>query len=519
MIPSLVRRAYRARTVASETPSRAAMRRNDSRPFACSSSMMRRSSSSTLRAGATGPRGVSSCSAVNLRNARDSYQEPTHCVNGVDRGGPNAENPESVARTPLMRAVRRLAAEHQAAEQLGIEVAELRGQRISRRELARRGGMAAAALALPAALAKPARSATTPRIAIVGAGIAGLNAALTLADAGYASTPYEASTDRVGGRMHSDTSGYWDKGQVSEFCGELIDTGHKTIRRLARRFNLQTDDLLAAEPAGSSDTYYFFGSSYPVAQADGDFQQITGTLKHQLKAAGYPTTYNSSTQTGQMLDHMSVYDWIEQYVPGGHSSQLGRLLDAAYADEYGADTTDQASLNLLYLLAYQPKGAGFSIFGQSDERFHISGGNQQLPEAIANYLGRQTINMGWALQSIKTTASGVALTFATPGRARTVVADHVILCMSFSVLRTLDYSGANFDNLKKTAIAQLGSGHNSKLQLQFTSRLWNAQGSNGNVYSDNGFQNAWDVSRAQSGSTGILVDYGGGSYADSFSPS
>src|SRR5581483_9319713 len=81
-----------------------------------------------------------------LRNAWDSYQEPTHCVNGVDRSGPNAENPESVARTPLMRAVRRLAAEHQAAEQLGIEPAELRGERISRRELARRGGMAAAAL-------------------------------------------------------------------------------------------------------------------------------------------------------------------------------------------------------------------------------------------------------------------------------------------------------------------------------------------------------------------------------------
>ena len=50
---------------------------------------------------------------------------------------------------------------------------------------------------------------SAPRVAIVGAGIAGLNAALTLQDKGIASTVYEAS-DRVGGRMHSDRSGYWD---------------------------------------------------------------------------------------------------------------------------------------------------------------------------------------------------------------------------------------------------------------------------------------------------------------------
>src|SRR5229473_6947462 len=40
-------------------------------------------------------------------------------------------------------------------------------------------------------------------IAVVGAGIAGLNAALTLQDAGLSCTIYEAS-HRIGGRMHSD---------------------------------------------------------------------------------------------------------------------------------------------------------------------------------------------------------------------------------------------------------------------------------------------------------------------------
>jgi monoamine oxidase len=83
----------------------------------------------------------------------------------------------------------------------------------------KRAGLASAGLAVaPAALARRATGATAPRIAIVGGGIAGLTAALTLADKGVAATVYEAA-DRVGGRMHSDNSGYWSDGQVSEFCG------------------------------------------------------------------------------------------------------------------------------------------------------------------------------------------------------------------------------------------------------------------------------------------------------------
>ena len=81
--------------------------------------------------------------------------------------------------------------------------------------------------------------------------------------------------------------------------------------------------------------------------------------------------------------------------------------------------------------------------------------------------------------------------------------------MHFAVLRKLNYKKANFDPLKQTAITQLGAGLNSKLMLQFDSRLWNAQGSTGSLYSDQSFQSAWEVTRGQAGSTGILVEYAG----------
>ena len=433
-----------------------------------------------------------------------------------------------MARTPLLRAFRKLAEEHRTAERLGIPPAELRGQReeaaLSRREFLKRAGATGAAVALagPAAFAQRAGAATAPRIAIVGGGIAGLNAALTLADKGVASTVYEAST-RFGGRMHSDTSGYWADGQVSEFCGELIDTGHLTIRHLAQRFGLPTVDLIGAQPNGSEDTNWFLGRYYPPDEADKDFQPIHNALQGQVQATSYPTTYRIHTAAGVSFDQMSVYDWITKF-GGGHDSRMGRLLDAAYNEEYGAETTDQSALNLMYLLAYQASPGNFSIFGASDERFHIAGGNEQLPNAIATYLGEANLRRGWAMQSIAANADGtVSLGFSTPGKPQTVTADHVILCMSFSVLRTLDYSGAKFDPLKQTAITQLGSGRNSKLQLQFANRYWNTRGpwgiSNGNVYSDLGIQNTWDVTRGQSGTSGILVNYSGGDVAGAYTPS
>jgi monoamine oxidase len=228
-----------------------------------------------------------------------------------------------------------------------------------------------------------------PKIAIVGGGIAGLACALELLDRGLASTVYEAS-GRLGGRMFSNTS-YWDAGQVSEWGGELIDSGHHTIRNLAARFGLPLDNLLRAQPNKSDDLYHFFGGYYPKSQADADFSAILDAVVPDEAAAPFPTTWDAYTAHGQILDHMNSVDYIDLRVPGGHAAPLGALLDVAYAIEYGADAAQQSALNLIYLLAYQPKPDELALFGESDEKFHIRGGNQQLPEAIAAALPQDSV--------------------------------------------------------------------------------------------------------------------------------
>lgn len=437
-----------------------------------------------------------------------------------------------MARTPLLHALQQLAHDFAAAESRNIPVEDLQEQRhashkqISRRDLLKGAGVVAAGIALAPSFGLGERisralASGMPRIGIIGAGIAGMNAALTLQDSGLPATIYEAS-GRIGGRMHSNTT-TWANQQITEWCGELIDTNHMTIRSLVKRFGLSLVDLLKAQPPGAQTTNYFFGKYYPQAQANEDFKPVFQVLKQQLKAAPV-TMYNHYNSTGYQLDHISIYEWIEQYVPGGHASTLGQLIDVAYNSEFGRETSSQSSLNLLYLLAYQPKPEHLSIYGISDERYHIVGGNQQLPLAIADSLPTGAVKLHWKMTAIRKNGDGtITVTFSTPDGRQQETFDHVILTLPFSVLRNLDYSQAGFTRLKQTDIVQIGYGTNSKLQLQFDTRYWNSRGpwpgiSSGAIFTDIGFQTTWEATRGQSGSTGIIVEFPGGNYGASYNP-
>ncbi|MGA7912725.1 MAG: FAD-dependent oxidoreductase [Candidatus Dormiibacterota bacterium] len=421
-----------------------------------------------------------------------------------------------MARTPLLSRFQQLVADFKEADRSGLSVEAVQAARhkLSRRDFLKVTGATVGAAALTGSLPVFARAAA-PRIAIIGGGIAGLNAALTLQDAGIASTIYEAS-GRVGGRMHSDTTS-WLNGQTSEDCGELIDTGHTTILALAQRFNLTTVNLHEAEPPGSTETYFFGHRYYSAAQANTDFQPVFDRLTADNNAAPFPTLYNSFTEAGKDLDHMTVYQWIESRVRGGHASKMGQLLDVAYNIEYGNVTTDQSALNLVYLLFNTNQ---FVVFGASDETYHIKGGNELLPRAIAATLPPGSVKLDNKLTGIVHNANNTyRLTFDTPHGSVDKTVDRVIMTIPFSVLRTIlrtdaDFRAAGFTALKQTAITRLGYGKNCKLQLQFDTRYWDQPGpwglSTGTSYSDTGYQNTWDVTRAQNGATGILVDYTGG---------
>jgi monoamine oxidase len=380
-----------------------------------------------------------------------------------------------MARTPLLRAIARLAREHGLARQLGsspdavraaCHAAERSGlATLTRRDLLRSAALAGIGAAVGATAVPPRLTASQmPRIAIVGGGIAGLTAALSLQDAGIASTLYEAS-GRLGGRMFSATR-YWADNQVSEWCGELINADHTKIQGLCRRFGLPLDDEIAAQPSRATPTYFLNGMYY--READRDFEGIFQAVRRDLDAAGEVTSYETSTPAGVALDDMSVHEWIRTRVPGGHGSLLGRLLELAFTQELGADTADQSALSIVYALGGAVEAGQSPVFGVTDERYHIRGGNQLLPLAIAQTLPEGSIVRGWRMTAVEQSAAGtITLAFHTAAGDQTATADVVILALPFAVLRTLDYRRAGFDRLKDRTIQALGRGRNSKLMVQY----------------------------------------------------
>jgi monoamine oxidase len=383
---------------------------------------------------------------------------------------------------------------------------------LRRRELLA-GGAGLAAAAMLSGPVSRALAATAPRVVVVGGGLAGLTCAYRLKQSGVSAQLYEAS-DRLGGRCWT-RRGDFAEGQIAEHGGELIDQGHTETRKLAKELGLELDNLLAAEASGTDPFYYFDGEPYTFTEATEDLKGIWQQIHKDVSAASYPTLYNLSTQRGRELDAMSIADWIKAYVPGGLKSKLGQLLDVAYNIEYGAETSAQSSLNMLYLLGYSGQGQ-LRIFGPSNEKYRVRGGNDQIPARLAAALQGQ-ITTGSPLTAIRRDSGGTySLSFQSGSSTKTVVADQVVLALPFSILRTLDYAKAGFSQLKTTAIEQMGMGTNSKLHVQFKDRLWNSLGSNGETYADTGYQNTWEVTRAQPGAAGILVDYTGGKIGASF---
>jgi monoamine oxidase len=427
------------------------------------------------------------------------------------------EKENAMPRTPLANKVQEMTSVVQESVQRNVSteqvLEERRAAKISRRDFLKLSLAGTGTLAL-SSTAKAVYAATAPRIVVVGAGLAGLTVAYRLKQNGYLADVYEAS-DRVGGRCWSDTS-YFNEGQVYEHGGELIDQGHTQIRQLAQQLGLSLDNLVQAEVNGTEPSYYFDGQPYSYPQATDDLKQVWQKIHNDVSAASYPTLYNSYTQRGWELDHMSIVDWINESVPGGINSKLGQLLDVAYNIEYGAESSVQSALNLLYLLGYSGQGQ-LRIFGPSNEKYHVRGGNDQIAKLVAQFLSGQ-LKLGQELTAIKQNTSGTfTLTFKIGRTLYDVTADKVVLAIPFSILRSsVDYSNAGFSSLKKTAITELGMGTNSKLHVQFTSHHWVGLGSDGETFADTGYQNTWEVSRAQAGTSGLLVNYTGGTIGASF---
>lgn len=337
-------------------------------------------------------------------------------------------------------------------------------------------------------------------VVIVGAGIAGLTAAYRLRQAGVRVRVYEAQ-NRVGGRMYSLRDHFPD-GQVVELGGELIDSGHTHIRRLAGELGLPLDDLLEGDTA--SDTWHFEGRSLTEREIVQAFVPVASLIQRDLAGLdGDDITY-ARPQNAQGLDAISIAQWLDQ---NGVSGWLRSLIDVAYTAELGLDIDQQSALNFLTLIGTDSHER-FLIYGTSDERFHVRGGNDRIPHSLATRMS-DAIETGHILEAISGGDGGYTLTVRRDAATRDVHARQVILALPFSLLRNVRID-VDLPPVKRRAIETLAYGTNAKLMIGFNHRIWRDAGANGAVMSDLPFQTLFETSRKQAGTSGILTNFAGG---------
>jgi len=419
-----------------------------------------------------------------------------------------------MSRTPLFAAVKKALVDSFRDEGLVLP----KSSALTRRRLLRLSAAAAGAAVLSPVLDwKAYAKQERPKgpVAIVGGGVAGLTAAYRLQAAGGTPIVFEAS-NRWGGRMFTNYDFY--KGMFCELGGEFVDTNHDDLRTLAAELGVELQKL-AAE--GDGEDLYYFKNVFHTPKDMIDPAKRTGAFapiaKRMAKDAEKLTDKNEDwTAYARKLDRMSLKDYLEQF-RGKAEDWVIDLLNVAYIIEYGLETEDQSSLNLVdFIITDLSKP--FSMFGESDEVDRIKGGSSALIKALLAALENKIeMKQGYALTALDYKGRQIVLSFDAPGGAQTQSFDAVILALPFTKLRQVNgLESLKLEPEKLKCIRELGMGSNAKILQGTTSRVWRSPESglpapsNGTFYSDLGFQNLWDSSRAQPGDAGIITDYLGG---------
>jgi monoamine oxidase len=411
-----------------------------------------------------------------------------------------------MAKTSLFQQLRRayqiarFAERQRISSATALEIWELQ---ISRRRLLQ-GSLAAAgalsALALDRQFDRQVDAATPP-VLIVGAGIAGLTAAYYLNRSGVPVRIVEASK-RVGGRMLSQVKALGTETTV-ELGGEFIDSGHKNIRKLAQELGLVEVDLFTTDRDLTKDVWFFKNRLITERELITPFIPLAKQIDRDVKAIG-EVNYKSSNIRAIKLDRTSISAYLDRYCP---DPILRKFIEVAYTNEYGLEVNHQSAINLLLLIGKETNK--IEIFGSSDQRYQIRGGNQQIVDRLAAKLSDR-IETNTRLESIRTAKNRYRVSLRQGDTSKEYTFDRVILALPFSILRQIDI-GVRLPAVKQAAIKEIGYGTNTKVITSYSDRLWrNKYKSNGESFSDLDISETWEASRYAETKTGAITSFRGG---------
>jgi monoamine oxidase len=321
-------------------------------------------------------------------------------------------------------------------------------------------------------------SAVDRDVIVIGAGIAGLHAALTLEAAGLRVLVLEGQA-RVGGRIHSMRQ----LGSTAEAGGTYIGAGYARVIGAAERYGVELMDVTPILEFFREQDLVYRGEI--IRQADWPAHPANDFPA--ADKAHLPWSYhrvltmrdNPLDGPGDWLDpkHAALDISAEAWLRGLGLSE--RAIELAYGlnVSFGRDARDVSALLLLFRGAFSKSQR--AVAPKDSLGYTARHGVQRIPEAMAAAL-RDGVELTHAVTSVAVERDYVAVQTADGAR---FTARQAIAALPIGVLRNIALTPA-LPPLQARAFAELPSQPLTQVYLAPKSKFWEADGYAASLFTD-----------------------------------
>ncbi|MDP8924617.1 MAG: FAD-dependent oxidoreductase, partial [Chloroflexota bacterium] len=354
-------------------------------------------------------------------------------------------------------------------------------------------------------------------VVVVGAGLAGLRAAVTLALAGMDVRVLEARP-RVGGRVLTLREPFAD-GLYAEAGGEFVSAAHRAVQDAARAYGI---DL---HPLPDGPRLFAFGGRVLRARSleelgarfRADAERIERATRQLTARVDDPCRPWASA--ARDLDARSYADWLD----GLGFDPISRAhRDAWVGVDYGVGP------ERISLLQYARDERLLEAATDGDDG-RLRGGADRLPLAMAAELG-QRVHLATPVTAVERDGRAVTVHYTAgqsgdaaaangaagrnagrggAGRSGAIRAQYAVLATPLTALRRIEVR-PGFAPERQAAIDGLGYTTIVKVFLQFRRRFWLDAGLSGRAMTDLPIQASYEATHGQPGERGILTVYTAG---------